>query len=161
MRDKASITGNVRSFPQSVTEVIFEETFIITNLRSFKLHMKVYYTVTTVIKTFYMKLYSRFLASEKYTFLYVGMSLLNTILVQGQENLDNMSNCIEILNKCSGMDFPKNDSGYMVLTQCDFAQLPISEEKKLFLAISPFSYQLSQWATAGKEFVFSRNIMPC
>ena len=40
-----------------------------------------------------------------------------------------MSNCIEILNKCSGMDFPKNDSGYMVLTQCDFAQLPISEEK--------------------------------
>ena len=81
MRDKASITGNVRSFPQSVTEVIFEETFIITNLRSFKFHMKVYYTVTTVIKTFYMKLYSRFLASEKYTFLYVGMSLLNTILV--------------------------------------------------------------------------------
>ena len=41
MRDKASITGNVRSFPQSVTEVIFEKTFIITNLRSFKLHMKV------------------------------------------------------------------------------------------------------------------------
>ena len=41
MRDKASITGNVGSFPQSVTEVIFEETFIITNLRSFKLHMKV------------------------------------------------------------------------------------------------------------------------
>ena len=41
MRDRASITGNVGSFPQSVTEVIFEETFIITNLRSFKLHMKV------------------------------------------------------------------------------------------------------------------------
>ena len=71
MRDKASITGNVRSFPQSVTEVIFEETFIITNLRSFKLHMKVYYTVTTVIKTFYMKLYSRFLASEKYSILFL------------------------------------------------------------------------------------------
>ena len=41
MRDRASITGNVGSFPQSVTDVIFEETFIITNLRSFKLHMKV------------------------------------------------------------------------------------------------------------------------
>ena len=41
MRDRASITGNVGSFPQSVAEVIFKETFIIANLRSFKLHMKV------------------------------------------------------------------------------------------------------------------------
>ena len=50
MRDRASITGNVGSFPQSVTEVIFEETFIITDLKILQIAYES--TFTTVIKTF-------------------------------------------------------------------------------------------------------------